>query len=287
MAMAGHEYKGGKAVRLTDIPVDDDAGNRSIFTDTHGKTPKQFGWDLKAACAELYGLAGPAFVVSQIAEAMQKEWLPYCDMLRAELKFIEDTLAKHISRSLPPEGQRVVTRFCLVALAGMRATRAGIWDWTVTEILSAVVMVLNRWLVNLGDAHSEQERALAKLRDQLLRNESRFVWLNAEQSVMEDEKIVRFGGSARMQARDVIGYKLKDQLGLTNMGFDEMCGEFDSRMVKNALKTRGYLICDEGKLTRKWPTIPGWERRPYLITINLEFLGESESESPAKAGLPF
>jgi putative DNA primase/helicase len=290
MAMAGHEYKGGKAVRLADIPVDGDDGQRSIFRETHGDAPKMFGWKLKASCAEHFGLAGPMFVAALIAEAMRIGWLPFCALLREELSECEKSLGPPKRENpLPPEGDRVLTRFALIAQAGMRARMVGLLDWSIEDIIFAVRYVRDRWLSNLGEERSEQDRALAHLRDQIIANESRLVWLNKTDGVIvyleRDKSAAKLG-----QVRNVMGFRTKDEFGFTSAGFRELCGEYDMRMVLNSLKAAGFLVTDKDRMTRKWPKIPGYEKsRPYLYSIKSEFMGDPDNEDVplAAGGCPF
>jgi putative DNA primase/helicase len=287
MGQAGKEYKGGKAVRLADIPVDGDDGQRSIFAECHGLPPEVFGDHLKIACAEHFGLAGPTFVAAMIAEAMRQGWLPFCRQLREALQQCKAELGK-VDHGLPPESARVLTRFALVALAGRLAATSwiGVLDWPLDEVLHAVRFVRDRWLANLGEERSEQERALAHLRDAIVREESRIIWLaviKSENSFFPD-RIDRDKSSSRIgQVRNVIGFRVPEEYGFLPGGFREICGEYDPKMVLNSLKAAGFLNHDEGKHTRKWPTIPGY-KRPYLYSIKASFLGDDEEEVPPAAG---
>lgn len=285
MGQAGKEYKGGKAVRLADIPVDGDDGSRAIFEDTHGKKAEVFGDDLKAACAENYGWAGPVFVAGLIADAMRLGWFPFCRMLREGLASCKDAL-KVKDTQLPPESARVLTRFALIMLAGRFATAAKIVDWPVEEVDAAVRFVRDRWLSNMGEERSEQDRALAHLRDAIFRNESRIVWLEVvdPENGSVPARIDRQKSTSKIgQVRDLIGFRLEDDYGFFVAGFRELCGEYDHKMVINALREKGLLTADKGKDTHKWPTIPKYNR-PYLYTISAALLGEKEDIPLANDG---
>lgn len=292
MSQAGQEYKGGKAVRIADIPVDGDDGQRSIFKDTHGQEAKYFGRNLKSACARYYGLAGPAFVAGLIADARKVGWDKFCQILEDSLQECEKEIkpkekGSGVELELSPESSRVLTRFALVVLAGRIANTLGILAWELPEVVQAVWYVRDRWLANLGEALSEQDRALAYLRDAIIANESRIVWLEAPESEnpMVQPAVSRVKGLKLGQVRGVIGYRLNDEYGFTTTGFRELCGEYDMQMVLKTLKVKGFLNHDKDKLTRKWPVIPEMGKRPYLYSVSVSLLGD-EPEKPPESPLP-
>lgn len=267
LALAGQTQKGGQRVRLPDIPVDnDDDGRRAIVLDAGKKTPKEFIQDLKAACARYYGLAGPTFAAYLIAQAEQIGVANLGDQLREDLRSLEMILSQDVADKLPPEGQRVIRRFALVAVAGLRAGTeagmAGILRWDMTQILLAIRHVRDRWLSDQGAEHSETERGLAHLRNQLMRHGDRFRWIDGT-------------GSGRSPARDLLGYRVQDFYLLTDEGLRELCGEHDMRAVLRALKMGDYLWHDAGRLTRKSPKIEEFgHTRPNLYWVKVAFLGE-------------
>jgi len=265
LSQVGQDQKGGQRVRLPDIPADNtDDGSRAIVMDPHGKDPKDFIQDLKAACAASYGLAGPVFVAQLIAWAEALGTSVLSGQLREELRQIEGTIANKVEGGLPPEGRRVLRRFSLVALAGYRAAMANVLGWTVDEILLAVCHVANRWIADQGQERSELERALGHLRDQLIKHAARFRW---------------FESSDKGPARDLLGFRVKDYYLVTESGMRELCGEHDMRSILRALKTQGYLWHDKDRLTKKSPRIEGYgNTRPNLYWVRVSFLGEEVGE---------
>ncbi len=263
LAGVGQTEKGGQRVRLPDIPADhEDDGRRAIVMDAHGRDPKDFVQDLKAACARHYGLAGPVFVAWLIAQAEQKGLHELARQLRDDLRGIEAMLADGIEHRLPPEGRRVLRRFALVALAGIWAQAAGVTSWQLPEILEAVKNVRDRWLGDQGQEVSEVERALAYLRNQLVRGADRFRWIDAS-------------GHARTSGRELLGFRTAEYYLLMEEGLRELCGEHDIRAVLRALKNDGYLWHDKDRLTRKSPKIEEFgDSRLNLYWINIAFMGE-------------
>jgi uncharacterized protein (DUF927 family) len=285
LAQVNQTQKGGQRVRLPDIPINDDEdGSRAIVLNPGAKTAKDFAQDLKAACARYYGLAGPTFAAYLIAQAEQIGMANLCAQLREDLAALEVLLCKDIEDKLPPEGRRVIRRFALVAVAGLRAGTetgmAGILRWDMGQILQAVRHVRDRWLSDQGTEHSEADRGLAHVRNQLIRHGDRFRWIDGT-----------VGG--RPAARDLLGYRVRDFYLITEEGLRELCGEHDMRAILRALKTGDYLWHDAGRLTKKSPAIEELGKtRPRLYWVKVELLGEQsefdteEDLAVAKAAPP-
>lgn len=261
----GQVQKGGQRVRLPDIPADNDQQeHRAIVMAPGTKDPKEFVQDLKAACARHYGLAGPVFAAYLIAQAESLGMAALAGQLREEIRRIEEILSADVEARLPPEGRRVIRRFALVALAGCRAQMAGVLGWDFAKILVAVKHVRDRWLADQGQEYSEIERALAHVRNQLMRHGDRFRWIDGT-------------ASSRPGARELLGYRVKDYYLLTEEGLRELCGEHDMRAVLRALKEGGHLWHDAGRLTRKSPRIEEFgATRPNLYWVAVGFLGAAE-----------
>ncbi|MEJ1355722.1 MAG: DUF927 domain-containing protein [Candidatus Sedimenticola sp. (ex Thyasira tokunagai)] len=262
LSLAGQTVKGGQLVRLPDIPADDtDDGRRAIVTNSHGKDPKDFVQDLKAATARHYGQAGPVFVAYLVAAAEQSGMAALTGKLKDELRRMEGKLAEGIEDRLPPESRRVIKRFALVALAGWHAQQAGIIDWSFDEIFDATADVRDRWLSEIGQERSEVDRAISYLRDQLLANQGRFRDIESE---------------AR-PGIETLGFKAPEHFLLTETSIRIVCGEHDAKTVLKQLKARGMLWHDKDRLTKKTPAIKGFsDRRINLYWISLDILGERD-----------
>lgn len=266
LAMAKQDTKGGQRVRMPDIPADNsDDGGRAIVIDAHGRDAKDFVQDLKASCARYYGLAGPTFVTYLVAEAHKMGgMLRLADALRTELRTVEAALNTNDAGEpldLPPEARRVLRRFAVVALAGLRAMQAGVLAWTLVDIIKAVRHVRDRWLSDQGNERSEMDRGLSRLRDALLAHSDRFRAIDAR--------------SSAPAIRDALGFKSDDFYLIHEHGMRELCGEFDQRTILRSLAAGGYLWHDKGRLTRKSPKITGLgDTRPNLYWVSVKFLGE-------------
>lgn len=267
MAMKNKQaLKGGQLIRIVDIPVDTDTGERGIVVQTQGRDAKVYVEDLKSACSKFYGSAGPTFVAYVLAQYQQHGVATVSGQLREEMKRIENWLAGKLDGTMPPEGRRVLRRFALVALAGMRAGpgMAGILDWTIEEVLAATLKVAQRWLEAIGNARSEQERGVAQLRENMLANINSFIWA--------DEKL---GG-----AREVLGYRVDKHFLVLPKAFAELCGEYDPRQVLASLRDQNLLWMESGRVMRKAPIIRALGNfRPRVYWISNLLLGE-DGEAP-------
>jgi len=278
LAQVGQTQKGGQRVRLPDIPADDGgSGSPSIIVETNGLPSKDFVRKLKTSCANYYGLAGPVFATYLLAEAQKSDMGELAAELREDLYEMEKTLIKDHQNNekikLPREGERVLRRFALVALAGARAAKAGIIDWTLVDILKSVMDVRDRWLSEQGTERSETDRALSYFRDQIMKNVGRFL---------------PFDANPNQGQKDLLGFRVPDYFLLTSDSLDELAGEHDRKTLLNLLKAEGFLWHDNGRLTKKAPkTASLGNIRPNLYWIALEFIGEIDAmntESDVKSG---
>jgi putative DNA primase/helicase len=183
----GQRVRGGQLVRMVDIPAIDPDG-RGVIEEPRGQEEAAaFVAALKRACADHYGSAGPAFVRALIDEGAGGD-------LRARLReqldrTAQDLLRPHQGRfprgGVPEEIGRVARRFALADVAGRLACEARILPFTAEEVRGAVAAVFARWLVAYGHG-GDMGRALAQLRDFILRNGARFRDRDNSEQVVHD-----------------------------------------------------------------------------------------------------
>lgn len=262
IASTGATMKGGQRVRLPDIPVDTPDGRSDIV---HGDAGEAFVRGLKTSCGQTYGVAGPTFAGVLIGECAVKGVTKVTGELKAELAAIERRLLGY-TKELPNELTRVVRRFAVCCLAGMRAAQAGILPgWDLAQVELGVAHVMLRWLEEIGAEVNEVDRAAAHLRDAIIANLSRFHSLESK--------------AHTAQVRDLIGFLGDEYLLFTPRGFAELCGDFDPKLLLNWMRGQGMLWHDAGKLTRKSPRIELLgNSRPYLYWVHKRFLGEEEDD---------
>ena len=259
LAQAGQAEKGGQRHRLPDIPCDNPYGDGSgVVINSQGKPVKPFVDDLKAACGEVFGVAGPALTGWLIGRIEREGFFPFSGRLRDQLSDLENKLREGID--LPNDGGRVVRRMAIVCLAGFYAAKAGVTPWTMDEVYNAVVHVRNLWLKELGDEVSEEDRALAYFRAQLLHNLALFRNIEHEGEI-----------------KDAIGLRGKGHIMPYTHSMKQLAGPFDQNMILKALLRDELLWAESGRLARKSPRIKGRQDRPRVYAIKDRFLGEPDS----------
>jgi uncharacterized protein (DUF927 family) len=249
---AGKKVRGGQLVRMVDI-----AGNGvdGIIQDAHGREPAEFVRQLKRACAQYYGSAGPAFVEALCQEGSAAE---LGKAIRRELVEAEEELTP---KGAPAEVGRVVRRFALLLVAGRRACQAGVLPLQGEEILKAVRQVLQRWL----DVHGSGvlERAVEQLRAFLLKHESRF----------------RNKSDASNPPRDLVGYRdhVNSLYLLTQEGAKEALEGFSVPDVMRYLADNDYLFKNAKHRLLSNHRITGLNSLVRLYAVKSSLLGPPES----------
>ena len=169
----GRRVKAGQEVRLVDIPADARKG-LGLFEDLHGAPDAEtFIQALRAGTSSAYGTAAVAFLeylVSAVAADSDfaednRDWMK---------KLVEIWVRPH-----PDAGGQVLSvarRFALIAVAGERATQAGITGWEHGVATAASLACFNDWLTERGTPGAREDaQAVAQLRDFLTRHgDSRF-----------------------------------------------------------------------------------------------------------------
>jgi uncharacterized protein (DUF927 family) len=153
VAEAGGKVAAGQMVRLLDIAADSFA--HGAFADLHGAADgAAFADRVKAAAAEHYGTAGPAFVARFVA--LREE---AATQARAAMRAFADLTAERLAIS-GGEGQtaRAVARMGLIAAAGELATAWGLTCWRPGEARDAALEVLRLWLSGRGGGGPAEAR---------------------------------------------------------------------------------------------------------------------------------
>jgi uncharacterized protein (DUF927 family)/phage/plasmid primase-like uncharacterized protein len=258
----GHTAKAGQLVRLLDIPAEGADGG--IFHDTHGLAPAVFADQLKHACAQVYGTAGPAFVCALVAledaddrAALRRELRERVDRVTAELT----------PPNSPPEVRRAVRRFALVDVAGTLACGFGILPFEAPEIRAAVELVRDRWLAERGVA-DDIERAVESVRAFILRHEARFRETTDRENALP--------------VRDLVGYRdrIADRYLFTPAGFKEACAGFDVKAVARELARRGWLHKDQSDRFTSKASIAGLPGRVSVYAVSSALLEGDVSRDP-------
>jgi putative DNA primase/helicase len=157
----GEKQKGGTAIRVLDIPFPE----TGLFASAHDPAALVSG--IKAACAEVYGTAGPAFVAFLVSSFQTRQRLyQYLNPLQQRYS---DTLAAGEA----PEIKRAAMRLALMQVAGELAQEAGVLPGTAKQIAEACKTLWQLWRGHMP-VINDGERALIALRDYLLSNPAKF-----------------------------------------------------------------------------------------------------------------
>ena len=196
--------KAGQLVRLLDIPVSGIVGDE--------KDPKAFVDQLKLACGQYYGSAGPEFV-RQLTAVFESA----TELRDAVSEFIGASMTRLGASKLRPALERAAKKFALVEVAGILGVTFEILPFTDEEIKSSVRTAYDAWLTE-AEAIPDDIRAVLAVRGFILKHrESRF----RHQPIRENEP----------KTIDLCGYfhRTDNFYLFTPAGFKEACTGVESQ----------------------------------------------------------
>lgn len=130
--------------------------------------PEAFALQLKRACGQHYGTAGPAFIKALI------ERFHYFHPLTAHVKrALAEAEARLAVPRMEAEQRRTLRRFALFEAAGKLAVEFDILPFTEQEIEDAVTQVVKAWRAE-GVSMPDRMRGVLALRGFIERNQHRF-----------------------------------------------------------------------------------------------------------------
>ena len=255
---AGITKRGGQTHRLPDIRVD---AMENGIVEQDDVDPVEFTNQLKRACSQYYGTAGPVFVSYLINSIHSKGYQEFVNEVSGLVNSMEVKLLDTIEQLAKEarEIRAVLKRMAAVAVAGFYASEAGILDWTPGQINDAVVSVRNLWLSDMGEHISELDKALANLRNNLISNMANFECINET--------------DARIPVK-MMGYHNADYLMVLPGAFSDFCGSYSPKQLLKVMSERNYLDADSGRLTKKIPSRVTRKERPRCYWIARTFLDE-------------
>jgi len=255
----------GQQLRLVDIPTEE-----SIIIETGDKSPADFAIQLKHACGDYYGTAGPAFTKKVIDRFESTHTLSH--VIRRELAQCVDSLRID---NIEPEQARALNRFALVQCAGELAVELGILPFDTAEIGLSVSTVFKAWLKDRANL-PERLRGVEAVQAFLLKNGVRFGC-----TIDHDRN---------SQIRDLAGYEHRNRSFylFTCEGFREACAGIDPKVVAKELLNLGYLYTNEkGRLTSKHDIENRGRVRLYAVKKELleyELVPAKETQSEKNSG---
>lgn len=259
---AGRVVRGGQLARMVDLPACHPQTGEGIVAALHGAdSPAAFVDQLKRACREHFGWAGPEFVRKILAEGR--------DPLRTRLRPRLDEMVT----SLTPAGAaadvvRVVKRVAMIALAGELAREWGLVPWEPTVSRQAAQSMVERFVQNRGGAGGPAEQAVRKLRDFMFAHaRSRFA------DMMSDGQLTL----------NLAGYRDPQEhvFYFTPQGFREACAGHAAVDVARYLKSQGWLQTPDDEHLTQRITVKGSGVRVRVYAVSTALLGEGEMPGPA------
>jgi len=218
----GNKVRAGQLVRFADVPIND-----SLIQDTHGMEPDAFALQLKRACGQHYGTAGPAFIEALI------ECFHYFYPLAAHVKYaLAEAEARLVVPRMEAEQRRTLRRFALMEAAGKQAVDFGILPFTKQEIEDAITQVVRAWLAE-GVSMPDRIRGVIALQEFIQRHPRRF----------------RPAHDSAIYVNDLAGYTERLEGGYLYMftaeGFAEACGGHNPKDIAREVQKLSFLHTNE------------------------------------------
>jgi uncharacterized protein (DUF927 family) len=266
MMTVNRQVHAGQEVRIISMVADAGKG-MGCFEDLHGATSAdQFANELNSAALACYGTPSIAFLQRLVLERDK--------VIEAAKGFMEKFLKTHVPERASGEVFRAARRFSLVAFAGEYASSLGITGWPEGEAARAAVTCYKSWLDQRGSMGAgDTEAAIVQVRHFLtLHGGSRFETICPD----DDSK------AERTSARDRVGFRQEFPDEESSSGSQaengayvyyvlpeafrqELAKGFDAATVAKALRERGHLDTESGRLTHQ-KRLPGMGRqRVYCI----------------------
>lgn len=247
----------GLFVRFIDLHLED------VFTDYHGKNPKEFVDTLKADCGRHFGTVGSAFIeklvdVYKTSQSLRDAIATGCRAIAAEIRQELDL------SDLSPEHTRVLKLFSLAALAGAWAAEWDIFPYSQEDVLSASANIFRKW----RDGNKKQTE------DVLCISAIRDFFIKKRESAFRPQYL---RGDDSKRYAEVYGYTTEEgKFFLTKDGLLQAIGSLPIKAALKHLSSKGYLIREEEDRYESKKTIEGLgQTRVYVISEKIcEFDGE-------------
>ena len=247
LAEVGKRAKAGQSARLVEVPGDAGKGH-GLFETLHGENDGDaFARRIKAAIEQQRGHAAVAFLEKLTAAPDEA------------VKSVRTTRDRWLREHLPPkaDGQvaRVAGRFALIAAAGELAVGWDILPWPEGEASGAAATTFRAWIdrrggVEAGEITSGIEQVRAFLE---AHGSSRFESIQKPSAFPGEGRTINRAGFRR-HANE--GDELWEYCIQPTSWRNEVCSGYDARAIARAMKEKGWMVTDHGRLTRK-TRIPG------------------------------
>ncbi|GFO62337.1 DUF927 domain-containing protein [Geomonas paludis] len=248
---AGGKPMAGQFVRFLELPVGDD-----IFKETNGLSKAAFAENLKASCADCYGLLGPAFIEALFADLAAEEQANFDveTLQRSHEEFVQELILPNMR----PEHHRALRRLGAAWLAGELAIYFGLVPFSQDDVREAVFFARNLWLRE-ADNQAYITQGVTALQAFLRDNIDAFPLTDDEDH--SEETCLGF----RHPSRDLI-ILYPSQLQAAS-------GECSPVDVARELRNLSMLVTHEaGRLTIKVPRASSGGKKENLYAIRAAFL---------------
>lgn len=267
--------KVGEIIRAMDIPVAELVSDEVKDQEAERQQIEQ----IKRACGEIYGTAGPAFIQLVI------DTYPTTDALKERLlldvEYYHQELvneATNQGRSLSSAHVRALRRFALVMAVSLLAVEAKILPFSEDRVIHAIEDTVNAWLSALPPL-SEGERGLAAIRNYVIRHTAQ---------ILEFDCWAAANYPNNWLPRDMKAIQKRDLLLFTPDQLEQACGGMSLRETLRYLRDQGMLEREKDKMTYRvniqalnYTRYPFYALKVKRLLSGKEML-ESESESESE-----
>jgi uncharacterized protein (DUF927 family) len=258
----GDRAMAGQELRLLDISADAGVG-RGVWQELHGRPgPAELSDEIKAACRNHYGHAGPAFLEHLVhdragAVAMVKDLMT--SFLR-EAQLEGDT------------GQvyRGAHRFALAAAAGELAGAYGVAPWSEGAAFNAALAVFSRWASAFGrSAPREEQSVLQILSSAIEMQQARFARLDEDAPELAPDDSSAREARALSTLGYVHHYGAETFYLVHQAGWTEIFRGHDGVFAAKVVEKEGFLLRGEGKHLKRNKRVQGQPRRFYWVRASI------------------
>jgi uncharacterized protein (DUF927 family) len=264
LAEAGRTAQAGHAVRLLDIPADQQ--RYGVFETLHDQPDgRRFSEVLKGATARHYGHAGPK-LVERLAQDQSTAW----DIARAVMLRFHAMAEERFPHSGGGLAGRARTRLAGAAAAGELATAYGITGWPRYAALEAVLEAFGLWLGGRGNPEVELAHSVISRVQQFLNQ------YDAQISNLDHDGA---------QPEAPVAWRKGGHIFIPAAAWLSIFGEKNGRRTAHILHDRSLLELGDGRnLMARMPVGVAGPTRGFKVSIGI--LQETGSDMSEKSEDP-
>ncbi|WEJ87201.1 MAG: DUF927 domain-containing protein [Klebsiella huaxiensis] len=222
----------GEKVRFIDIPVDCESDMGIFETVPDSLTPSEYAENIKSACHQHYGVAGPAFVEKILSKGTKH--------IKKELKrHMNNFLIHHNISGLDGIEKRIAKRFALSYASGVLAVDFGILPFTASDVMEGISCCYGK---ATGNQRSIKLNMLFNdtLKQAFKNQVVKLSDYSSEEPGFKKEPIL----ATVIKGMNILAIE-------TDFFKGNIAHGYDNAMVLNILKKSGVLLTDkQGKSTR-------------------------------------